>query len=225
MKWAVSKFKRVLQNCVIEPEVVSDNDNDQSYRPKQLYLSIKNKLFIPPKSESYWSKRFTQEIHYNTTYITKIKLIREKKLSEFNYKLLNRILPCRNILMKWGKVQDNKCQFCGEVETVEHMLFLCADVKEIWNIFLLQNKLKFDMAYLIFGNDNLPLQWAITVIQYVIFKRWVLKQNNKDVFNFRLFIRKELEYRCSVYKINGYNEVIRILNNFAKVMNYVVLCK
>ena len=37
-------------------------------------------------------------------------------------------------LFLWNKRQDDKCSFCDEeVETIQHLLFECHPVKELWD--------------------------------------------------------------------------------------------
>ena len=45
------------------------------------------------------------------------------KIAEFNYKILQNILPCGKVLHKWQHDISDKCNHCGEIETVEHNAF------------------------------------------------------------------------------------------------------
>ena len=40
----------------------------------------------------------------HTSYVCKVKQLKDKKLVETNFKILNNILPCNGNLSKWGKV-------------------------------------------------------------------------------------------------------------------------
>ena len=162
--------------------------------------------------------KFDLDFDLSNTYKIKIKQIHEKKLSEFNFKLLHRLLPCRYNLVTWGKTNNSLCEFCGQTETIEHMLFMCNEVKQIWDIFLKQNNCDFDVRFLILGNNNLPLQWAISLIQFLIFKIWTLRENNQNPFSMSNFIRKELEIRYKTYMINGYDDVNYILKKLLDIL-------
>ena len=51
--------------------------------------------------------------------------MKDKKLAETNFKILNNILPCNRNLFKWGKCDTNLCHFCQEEESVGHLLLEC----------------------------------------------------------------------------------------------------
>ena len=51
---------------------------------------------------------------------------KEIKLKEFNFKVLHGILPCNRNLMRWKIRHDDKCDVCGQTQSIEH-LFIVAD--------------------------------------------------------------------------------------------------
>lgn len=57
---------------------------------------------------------------------------RETKLQSFQYRILNRILPCR-VFLKRIKISDtDTCRFCQEQDTVAHFLVKCSLVRDFW---------------------------------------------------------------------------------------------
>ena len=42
---------------------------------------------------------------FNESCKRKIKVLKDKKLAEINFKILNNILPCNRNLLKWGEVK------------------------------------------------------------------------------------------------------------------------
>lgn len=58
----------------------------------------------------------------------------DKKIAEFNYKLLNNIL-CNNLyLSKWNSQVNKKCKVCqNDTENIRHLIFDCKNVQKIWN--------------------------------------------------------------------------------------------
>ena len=74
-----------------------------------------------------------EEDIYNSVFIKK-KLEQEKKLREFNFKMLHgilRLLPCNRNLKKWRIRLDDKCDVCELPQTIEHLLFECRYVKPL----------------------------------------------------------------------------------------------
>ena len=50
---------------------------------------------------------------------------RETALQSFQYKIINRYLPCNTALKKWKKTESELCNQCGERDTIEHYLYEC----------------------------------------------------------------------------------------------------
>ena len=77
-------------------------------RSKYFYKHLLENIATPPTSEMYWINitglRITEQ-HLHKSYIRKIKVIKDKKLAETNFKILNNILPCNRNLHKWQKVK------------------------------------------------------------------------------------------------------------------------
>ena len=59
---------------------------------------------------------------------------KEIKFKEFNFKVLHGILPCNRNLMRWKIRYDDNCDVCGEVQSIEHLLYSCCYVKPLWQV-------------------------------------------------------------------------------------------
>ena len=77
--------------------------------------------------------RYGKKIKIENVYTTKIK-ITDKKLAEFNFKVLHLILPCGVNLKRWGIKDNNKCKICSELHDIPHLLFYCTQAKIVWEI-------------------------------------------------------------------------------------------
>jgi hypothetical protein len=78
---------------------------------KLFYNMFIKKKHLRPVSEERWNNIFNldyNKIKFSDIYVNKICKIEDKKISEFNYKVLNRILVNRKDLHKWGKTSSNK---------------------------------------------------------------------------------------------------------------------
>ena len=87
------------------------------------------------RMESIYSREFEIECsrqNWTSIYTRKVKAINEIKLKEFNFKLLQNIVPCGRILSKWKANISENCNVCNEIETARHMLFECEKVKQLW---------------------------------------------------------------------------------------------
>ena len=61
------------------------------------------------------------------------KTVRETKIQSFQYRVLSRILPCNYWLHKLRIKQNNLCDFCRSVDTIEHFLVCCPANRSFWN--------------------------------------------------------------------------------------------
>lgn len=58
---------------------------------------------------------------------------RETKLQSFQYRVINRILPCQ-VFLKRIKISDtDECPFCGDRDTIAHYLAHCTVVSSFWD--------------------------------------------------------------------------------------------
>ena len=131
--------------------------------------------------EHKWNLIFNCENNFEKIYYKKIINIKDNKLAETNYKILLGILPCGTNLFRWKRKTDAKCDVCNNIETIEHLLFECEYVKNIW--LTIRGTLKRDISLhdVILGTnltDNHNFIVSVTV--YLIYKEWVnLSINNK----------------------------------------------
>ena len=58
----------------------------------------------------------------------------EKKLAEFNYKLMHDFLICGKYLIKWDDSINEKYEICENVHDIPHMFFVCKLAQHIWQL-------------------------------------------------------------------------------------------
>ena len=84
-----------------------------------------------------------------------LNYIKEVKLLDFQYKILNRILATNRFLYKIKPIVTDKCWYCKKSESITHIFFSCEKVKGFWKElkkWLLNNanislKLNFNQVY------------------------------------------------------------------------------
>ena len=67
-------------------------------------------------------------------FVAKVVQEKEKKLKEFNFKLLHGIMLCNKNLFRWKIRPYDICDVCQEIQTIEHLLYNCPYVKPLWNV-------------------------------------------------------------------------------------------
>ena len=70
----------------------------------------------------------------NYIYTERVWLEKEIKLKEFNFKVLHGILPCNKNLKQWRIRMSDCCDVCGEIQTIEHLLWNCRYVRSLWKV-------------------------------------------------------------------------------------------
>ena len=136
--------------------------------PMELIWSNKFKF---PKSAKIWKSIYKQ----------KIQLMVDNKLREFNFKLLNNIVPSGYILAKWEKTIKPTCDFCRENETTEHMLFTCSRISQIWDkIFQslgTEAKWKFVMCGFIQREESKKIEFLNLIVSKIVYS--IFRLNSK----------------------------------------------
>ena len=68
-----------------------------------------------------------------TDYFSVIRLLKEVKLKDFQYKVTNKILVTKSFLYRINKIDNDLCEYCHQQpETIRHLFVECEDVKRFW---------------------------------------------------------------------------------------------
>ena len=84
-------------------------------------------------------------------YVKKIVKISDRKLAEFNFKMIHDILPCNVNLVRWRKANDKQCRLCKVDETIVHLLYKCKYAHQIWCDFTKRTGTMIDSSDIILG--------------------------------------------------------------------------
>ena len=142
----ISAIPNSWKGIIKENFMILDNTLRSSYEPylkiklilkplskitnKQIYLTLISKNIKTPTSIETWINIFpfleTQD--WTTIYRTSVEATEEPYLQSFQYKIINIILNCKERLYKWKITDNNKCNICNEVDSIEHHLFFCKQV-------------------------------------------------------------------------------------------------
>ena len=121
---STAKYTKIRLNpTILHNNKIYDVSNQKS---KFFYKCLIQKVISRGNMETIWSKYFdfsnSKQI-WNSIYTQKVITPKIIKIAEFNYKILQNILPCGQVLHKWQHNISDKCNHCGEIETVEHNAF------------------------------------------------------------------------------------------------------
>ena len=182
----------------------------------ELYNSIVSQKFVLPKSHTYFKNLFNlNNFDFSSCYKIKVQQIPDKKICDFNFKLLSNILACRKKLFKWQVIQSENCMLCNSVETIEHLLFTCPVKLEIWNRVCTCLNVRFDVKTLVLGVLNFNTDWAISVVTLCIYKYWSWSNDAiSDEVSLATYIRNlklNLKNYITIYKVCNFDDVSKKL--------------
>ena len=126
------------------------------------------------------------------------------KLQSLQYRILHRYIPTRRYLCIRNVIEDPFCDHCGQVETLQHLLFNCFEVKQFWDklatIIKRRTKLteiRFTVRNVIFG---LLGDKEIVNIIVLLGKQFVVSQRHMDRSITVDAFRHVVEKHCKIEK-------------------------
>ncbi len=154
-------------------------------KSKFYYKILVNKKFYRNFMESKWERDFTiDKSEWEGIYNRMIWSLPDKKISEFNFKVLHNIVQTREKICVWNRNINNQCQFCYQKHSVFHLLYECVRIKNLWII--IGDSLNLDVRYrhIIIGNrDENNLTKArnllLSYIKFCFYKIWIMAENDK----------------------------------------------
>jgi len=203
---------------------VYSNGRFTSSKSKFFYKNlIKFNVEKPTKQENHWINICNvKDFNFDYVYISQICKVKDRKIAEFNFKVLHNVLSCNANLVKWKKKDIGLCNICGELETIEHLLFNCTFAKRIWIDFNTMVDFIVELTHIIFGVENNDiLSFIISLISYLIYKDWLvhsmsnLPRNTNpslDIF------KSDLLYRNKIYEKLGWQNISNVLQLLLRKM-------
>ena len=188
---------------------------------KLIYSHIIKGIFKPPTANEKWIAEFPfindndLEYYYKMPHYT----VKETKLQVFQYKILNRIVPCQSLLYTWKLAPDNKCENCNIYDSITHYFYDCPMATLFWTQITkwLSNNCSIQIYLaktdVIFGIKSQKQNQFIYCVNYIIIQgKWYIyqcKMNKKNVFllDFLVHLKNELSIEKYIYVCNGQLEI------------------
>ncbi len=191
-KWKGRSVFKKTQTCQLTcKSIVFIQDH---YKCNQaVYKLLNNKIMEQVENtRRKWEAVFNKnEVNWEKIMRISFQCTIETRLRSFQYNILNRSLITNQKLFKWKIVGSPNCTFCqNEVETIEHIMFECNKVKELWQ--LLVGKL----------SPCMKLEQDVSNIESIMCG--VLCDDNYKLVNHILLITKKYIYntRCKDTTLN-----------------------
>ena len=204
---------------------VLPSPNWDGKRSKYFYLELIKKKAKCSKALRKLNMNFESNTNWSIIHANKIKKQFEVRISDFNFKLLNNIVPTGNNLFKWKKANSANCIYCHNPNhDIKHLLWECPHIQHLWDV--VQNTLDICIDYfnIIIGITNQhDMNCIISLICYIIYKKYLGDRQNIQNMNIYTYIAKEISYRIHIYSSNICNDTCKtfltglITNLFSQV--------
>ena len=173
---------------------------------KDYYKILIKRIVEKSYIEKHWNSVIPNKPNWNDIWRIRIREQQDKKLSEFHYKLIHKILPCQENLFKWKISNSNTCRFgCQALETYNHLFLTCPRLNKVTikleNIFrIIGFDFKLVHKTLIFGHKIIypaykNLNYLISCIFFAIYKHWLYNNKNTSIdawIQSHLILRKNI---------------------------------
>ena len=185
--------------------------NIKQITSKIIYQKLISDTICLPTSINKWIEQFPfmEECDWNKIFMLPFRITKEAYLQSFQYKILNRILNCNDKLHTWKIKTSNKCEYCDQIDTIEHHLFWCRSTQEFWN--KVQKWVK----------NNLDTSLKLTVCE-IIFGICIENNDSFDMINFIILIGKNFINKS---RSNGdalyFIKFLSVLKDKLEYINYI----
>jgi hypothetical protein len=217
-------------------KIESELKHIEEISTKDLYRHIsKNCKIKPATSKARWVQIYNEmDFHsefWELIYETPFKLTKNSKVLMTQYKIIHRILAVNHNLKKWEKKENETCDFCSEIDTIEHFLYQCPKTLKLWDSIQtwwkinFQFKIDISILEIIFGLPNEDNEKTINLYNYVIlyakYYIYITKKKEKELFlyEFLLIIKKELNYKRE--RLLELNRANKFNNLWGELYNYL----
>ncbi len=159
--------------------------------------------------------KYDVNFDWSNIYIHQICKKTDKKLAEFNYKLICNILCTRSHISKWNPNINSNCAHCGQRQTVKHLLYECIRVQSVWKLIGTILNMNIRYKHIIIGSRVASeyieaRNLTVSYIAYSIYKFWILAENKKLNFNQQCllkFIKTDLFKRTCYVKDDEFHRI------------------
>lgn len=136
------KFVNYLKNTVLDESatvlsVSNTTIGKTCFTPpcknnQRIRALFQQSIISMPNSIYYWRNFVPNEL-WKKSWLLYQKLIINNKMKDVSYKLIHRIYPTNQYMVKYNKTINPSCSFCKEQpETISHLFWKCSVIKIFW---------------------------------------------------------------------------------------------
>ncbi len=126
METSLKEVKSVEINKTIGKLVVCrDTYEINNLKRRIVYNNLITRINKHPMAVHKWCEEFQllANINLKPIYMLPFEIVRDTKIQVFQFKIIDRILACKETLKRWSITEDDFCGNCDETETIEHLFY------------------------------------------------------------------------------------------------------
>ena len=191
---------------------------------KEFYSIFVRKKITPVTCISKWETLYEDlTFDWSGIYCCSFENTRETTLQSFQYKVINRYIPCNINLHRWKKSESDLCCYCGSLETIEHFLYECNLTRSLWSGFfewwqtVTKTYISCSLLDILFGIANpeknpeiIILNFCIIFVKYYIYKSKIHGKNTNLQWMKREMKDKILCEKCILLQQNKHSEYYKL---------------
>ena len=142
----------------------------------------------------------------------------------FHYQVLHRTIVTNRKLLQFNMRMDEKCDNCGEIETITHLLYNCTTTKRIWASTLdwltplIREEIYHDEKSILIGNtkNTILVNYIFIILKHEIYKfKW------KKIPYKLIFLKRSLKNYMNIELYNGRTtgKERKVLGKWSPLMN------
>ena len=177
---------------------------------KEVYWHLVNLKSLRATSEAKWNEKLSFIIDndmWKLIYTNDRHVTNDTYIQNFQFKITHRILACKYNLHIWKIKDNNKCETCQEIDTIEHFLVQCHEVYFLWQQIFnwwassMETRFQIDTYEIIFGVPNERDEPLVNQINFIIlYGKFYIYQNKKkgkklDLYEFLLECKNQIIYK------------------------------
>ena len=184
-----------------------------STKNKLVYNTLLKHKFIKPYVNAYWDCYFDSKFSWKNVYKA-IHLLTDNRLIQFKYKLINRIVPSKEIRFQWKLTENPLCNVCGIKETYKHLFIDCVENETFWRkvIFILKNcgianKVKsiknIIIGYKINQTEYSDVNTIFSLIGFSIYKSYFISESRTIKIDCFKIFQQEFQKLLTLYNFEN----------------------
>jgi hypothetical protein len=183
---------------------------------REVYWHFIDKITQRPTSEAKWIEKTELDVTVNEweiIYKMPYGLTRDTSIRAFHYKITHRIIACNYQLKIWKIKDRDKCDYCDEIDNIEHFFVTCEKSKAFWNTVL--------KWWEIFAKTTFPLYVYETIFGVPNEENNIVVAN----LNYLLLHGNYHIYRCKKKGISNLYEFLLDCKNRLQIEHKIMISK